>query len=161
MTLAPPGPISPGTTFEGAFRVITEERLRWYGDAVISVVAGEAQSVGSNIHTDESYAREQGLDTVIADGMIVTNWISSLLTDLFGEDYLRAGELRTKYIKPIPIGARIRPVAQVTEHNDAADGSACYALDVWIEDPHGLKLAVGDASVRQQRPNPPPAAPGE
>jgi 3-hydroxybutyryl-CoA dehydratase len=150
MTIAPAGPIAPGTTFEGAFRVITEERLRWYGDAVVSVVAGEVRSIGSNIHTDESYAREQGLETVIADGMIVTNWLSSLLIEQFGEDYLRGGELRTKYIKPIPIGAQVRPVAEVTGRNESGDGAVCYALDVWIEDPAGLKLAVGDASVRQE-----------
>jgi MaoC like domain len=150
MTVTAAGPISLGTTFEGAFRVITEERLRWYGDAVVSVVAGEVRSIGSNIHTDESYAREQGLETVIADGMIVTNWLSSLLTDLFGEDYLRAGELRTKYIKPIPISARARPVAEVTGRNESGDGAVCYTLDVWIEDPDGIKLAVGDASVRQE-----------
>jgi 3-hydroxybutyryl-CoA dehydratase len=149
MTAAPAGPISPGTTFEGVFRVITEERLRWYGDAVISVVAGEPRSIGSNIHTDESYAREQGLETVIADGMIVTNWLSSLLTELFGEAYLCGGELRTKYIKPVPIGSRIRPVVQVTGQSESGDGQVSYALDVWIEDPDGLKLAVGDASVRQ------------
>jgi 3-hydroxybutyryl-CoA dehydratase len=150
MTAAPAGPISLGTTFEGVFRVVTEERLRWYGDAVISVVAGEPRSVGSNIHTDENYAREQGLETVIADGMIVTNWLSSLLTELFGLDYLRGGELRTKYIKPIPLGARARPVVQVTGRDVSGDGTVCYALDVWIEDPDGLKLAVGAASVRQQ-----------
>ena len=55
---------------------MTAERIEWYDSAMLSAAKGELAQVGANIHTDEDYARSQGLTAVIADGMIMTNWCS-------------------------------------------------------------------------------------
>ena len=54
---------------------MTAERIEWYDSAMLSAATGTLAQVGSNIHTDEDYARSQGLPAVIADGMIMTNWV--------------------------------------------------------------------------------------
>ena len=49
-----------------------------------SAASGELAQVGANIHTDDEYAKSQGLPGVIADGMIMANWCSSMLVERFG-----------------------------------------------------------------------------
>ena len=56
-------------------------------------------------NSDEEYARAQELPAVIADGMISTNWISGMLVEQFGMDYLERGELRTRFRRPVLLGA--------------------------------------------------------
>jgi acyl dehydratase len=136
-----------GSEIAGPRRRMTMERIRWYDDAMLSAAKGEFTRAGSNIHTDEEYARSQGLPARIADGMISTNWMSEMLVEQFGMDYLERGELRTKFVKPIFLGAVVSVRARVRSFERSADGGAVYVLDVWCEDEKGVKLTDGDARV--------------
>ena len=93
-----------GAEIAGPVRLMTAERIEWYDSAMLSAGKGELSQVGVNIHTDEEYAKAQGLPAIIADGMIMTNWCSSMMVQHFGMDYLQHGELRTKFIKPVYLG---------------------------------------------------------
>ena len=88
-----------GDELAGPVRAITSTRIEWYDSAMLSAATNELRQVGSNIHTDEEFARSEGFTTANADGMIMTNWCSEMLLRAFGMDYLTRGELRTKYIK--------------------------------------------------------------
>ena len=68
--------------------VVTPERIQWYGDGMHSAATGKLTRAGENIHTDIAYAQGQGLTTAIADGMMSTAWISSVLLKAFGRHYL-------------------------------------------------------------------------
>ena len=136
-----------GSEIAGPTRVMTKERIRWYGDGMLSAAAGVPKQVGSNIHTDEEYARSQGLPGVIADGMISTNWISSMLLMYFGRHYLERGELRTKFIKPVFRDVVVAVRGQVTAIEPLSNGSTRYVLAVWCEDEQGNKLTVGEAKI--------------
>jgi acyl dehydratase len=114
---------------------------------MLAAASGERMRAHHNIHTDEAYALSQGLPAAIADGMLSTNWISSLLIEVFGAAYIEAGERRTKYIKPVFVGVPVRARALVTTVDRDDDGSLRVALDVWAEDPDGVHLTVGDARV--------------
>ena len=80
--------LAVGSEIEGPVRVVTPERIEWYDSAMLSAAKGELARVAVNIHTDEEYAKTQGLTGIIADGMISTNWISSMLLQRFGMAYL-------------------------------------------------------------------------
>jgi 3-hydroxybutyryl-CoA dehydratase len=136
-----------GEELTGPRRVVTAERLRWYGDGMLTAASDVPTQVGANIHTDEAYAREQGLPTVIADGMLSTNWISSLLLAEFGEDYLLTGELRTKFIRPTLVDVSVGTRAKVRRRTDLGGGRIRYELEVWAEDADGTRLTDGDATV--------------
>jgi acyl dehydratase len=127
--------------------VITPERVQWYGDGMHSAATGELRRAGQNIHTDVEYAQRQGLTTAIADGMMSTAWISSMLLKAFGRDYLERGELRTKYIKTTDVGITIKILGRIRERVEQADGSVRLILDVWTENQAGVKLTDGDAVI--------------
>ncbi len=126
---------------------MTPERIEWYDSAMLSAAKGELAQVTVNIHTDEDYARAEGLPAIIADGMISTNWCSEMMIEHFGLDYIERGELRTRFIKPTFLGVTVSVRGRVTAAEAQPNGAMLYKLDVWCEDETGLKLTVGDAKV--------------
>jgi acyl dehydratase len=98
-------------------------------------------------HDDDAYAKKQGLPGIIADGMISTNWILSLLVDVFGPDAASRGRLRTKYIAPVYEDQVLITCASVASVHDNEQGETLYQLDVWCEDDTGKKVTVGEARV--------------
>jgi 3-hydroxybutyryl-CoA dehydratase len=141
-----------GAMIPGRELVVTPERVQWYGDGMHTAATGERRRAGQNIHTDVEYARQQGLTTAIADGMMSTSWISSMLLRAFGRDYLERGELRTKYIRPTDVGITVKILGRIREREQAANGAVRFVLDVWTEDASGVRLTDGDAVV-EIRPN--------
>ncbi|HKH32848.1 MAG TPA: MaoC family dehydratase [Beijerinckiaceae bacterium] len=139
-----------GAEIAGPVRLMTAERIEWYDSAMLSAGKGELSQVGVNIHTDDEYAKAQGLPAIIADGMIMTNWCSSMMIQHFGMDYLEHGELRTKFIKPVYLGQTVHVRGRVLSA-DRSDGGVFYALDVWCEDENGIKVTDGDAKVEVRR----------
>lgn len=143
--------IKVGTDIKGPVRVMTPERIEWYDSAMLSAAKGELTRVTVNIHTDEDYAKSEGLPAIIADGMISTNWCSEMMIEHFGLDYIERGELRTRFIKPTFLGVTVSVRGRVTAAEPQPSGAVVYKLDVWCEDETGLKLTVGDAKVEVRR----------
>jgi acyl dehydratase len=141
-----PADLKVGAELRSAAREMTRERMRWYVDAQPTVAAdnGRIQTQEPTIHDDDDYARKQGLPGIIADGMISTNWIMGLLMDTFGQDFIRKGRLRTKYIAPIYENQVVISCARVTGIESDGDATA-YRLEVWCEDDTAKKLTVGEA----------------
>jgi len=148
----PPAHLTVGDELRAPARVMHRERMRWYVDGLFTARAndGKLHTGEVNIHTDDDYARSQGLPGIIADGMISTNWIFGFLFDTFGQEFLRRGTLRTKYIKPI---VEDQPVIAALRVRDIARAGADlrYSLDVWCEDGRGTVLTVGAADVLLHR----------
>jgi 3-hydroxybutyryl-CoA dehydratase len=136
-----------GQEIAGPVRGITMERIEWYDSAMLSSATNELRQVGSNIHTDPDFAKQEGFTGVNADGMIATNWCSEMLIAQFGMDYLERGELRTKYIKPVNLGVLLHVKGKVTAATPQPNGGTLYVLDVWCEDAEGTKLVDGDAKI--------------
>lgn len=127
--------------------VVTPERVQWYGDGMHTAATGRLMRAGENIHTDVAYARGQGLTTAIADGMMSTAWISSVLLKAFGRHYLENGELRTKYIRTTDVGTSIKVLAKVTERTALSGQDVRFTLEVWTEDETGVRRTDGDAVI--------------
>jgi 3-hydroxybutyryl-CoA dehydratase len=145
---------TPGQELPRLQRTMTAERMRWYSDALETVTLGATAPVlaGPNIHTDDGLARANGLPGRVADGMVSTNWISTLLTDTFGERYLEGGSLRTRYVRPIYEDERIEVVVRITERRTGADGRERLVADVACVKSDGEIATAGEATV--------PVAPG-
>ncbi len=144
---AQPSEFGVGTELTGPERVVTWERIEWYDSAMISAATGKLSQVGDNIHTDDQFARDQGLPAAIADGMTSTNWCSTMMIRHFGMDYVERGELRTKFIKPIFVGSAVSVRGRILSADRLANGDTEYKLDVWCEIDDGTKVVDGDARV--------------
>jgi 3-hydroxybutyryl-CoA dehydratase len=144
---------TPGTELPRLVRTMTAERMRWYADALATVQQGATEPVAAppNIHTDDAIARANGLNGRIADGMVSTNWISSVLTDVFGTQYLEGGSLRTRYVRPIFEDDRIEVVVRITAAEPTPDGTERLRADVSCVKCDGQIATAGVATVRSTR----------
>jgi len=102
-----------------------------------------------SIHTDEEWARAKGFRTTIAQGMMSTAYVSTLMTTAIGEGFVVGGSMDARFLRPVYCGDtlvvtgtvagfsrdkdRTRVHVTVTAHNQggeqtlAATGSAlCY-----------------------------------
>lgn len=135
-----------GDELEGFTKWVSPERVEWYDSAMLSAACGELSQVGVNIHTDEAYAKEHGLPSANADGMISTNWCQTMLMKHFGMDFVKSGELRNKYIKPVPIHSALVVKGKVTGVEQTPLGKL-ISMAVWCENDQGVKMVDGDAKV--------------
>ncbi len=140
--------LSIGTVLRSAPRQMTRERMRRYVDVQDTVAYddGRIHAQPPTIHDDDEYAKSQGLPGIIADGMVSTNWILSLLLDVFGQDVTRKGKLRTKYILPIYEDQTVISFAEVKSVERTSDDETTYFMDVWCE-ADGKKVTVGESVV--------------
>lgn len=137
-----------GSTIVGTTRQMTRDRVIWYEDGLTSAVLGHGGTVRVNAHTDLDFAKANGLDGLLGDGMLSTNWLSSLLFATFGDSYLASGYLRTKFIKPTYVGTWVTPGLELTAIDRGEDGVDTLTFDAWTKDSEGVLLTVGEAKVR-------------
>jgi 3-hydroxybutyryl-CoA dehydratase len=140
---------TPGRELPRLQRTMTAERMRWYSDALelVTLAADEPVHAEPNIHTDDAIARANGLRGRVADGMISTNWISTLLSDEFGHHYLEGGSLRTRYVRPIFEDDRIEVVIRITGRKPADDGRELLVADVSCVKSDGEVATAGEATI--------------
>lgn|SRR5687768_8295033 len=98
-----------------------------------------------SIHSDEAFAREKGFRTCLAQGMMSTAYASQLMVKLLGPGFARGGTLSMAFIKPVYAGDRLT-VRGVVKDRQPENGATRVVVEVWVENQHGEKTAVGHAS---------------
>ena len=98
-----------------------------------------------SIHTDEAWAHQKGFRTTLAQGMMSTAFASEMMTRLLGEGFVRGGTLSMAFIKPVYAGDRLTVRGGVKETRPEG-GRTRVVVEVWCENQHGEKTAVGTAS---------------
>jgi 3-hydroxybutyryl-CoA dehydratase len=98
-----------------------------------------------SIHTDESWAHQKGFRTTLAQGMMSTAYASELMTKLLGAGFLKGGTLQMAFIKPVYAGDRLT-VHGVVKETRPESGRTRVVVEVWCQNQHGEKTAVGTAS---------------
>ncbi len=136
----------PGEEIGRLSRVMTAERMRWHCEGLESALAGRLVTPAPSIHTDDELARANGLPGRVADGMISTNWLSGILTDVFGPAYVGRGSLRTRYVRPVFVDTPVEAVVTV-KRVDETPGGRLLVADVWCETPGGERPTQGEATV--------------
>ena len=98
-----------------------------------------------SIHTDEAWAHQKGFRTTLAQGMMSTAFASEMMTRLLGAGFVRGGTLSMAFIKPVYAGDRLT-VHGVVKETRPEGGRTRVVVEVWCENQHGEKTAVGSAS---------------
>jgi 3-hydroxybutyryl-CoA dehydratase len=139
----------PGEVLPPLVRSMTAERMRWYCDALETALAATDTVVraGPNIHTDDGLARANGLPGRVADGMISTNWVSTLLVDTFGDAVWDGGSLRTRYVRPVFEDEQITTVVTVRNVEPVGGGRRRLTAEVSCTNDRGEPCTVGEATV--------------
>lgn len=100
-----------------------------------------------NVHTDLAAARQSGLPTRAASGAMCLGYLTELLVDLFGAEWLSHGALTAKFIGIVDAGDDVSCTAQVTAREETNSGVR-FTLDVRCENQDGAPVVVGTASGR-------------
>ena len=96
------------------------------------------------IHVDIDFARESGLDDVIAHGMLIMGYMGRLLTSWIAQDAIRSFD--TRFQAMTRVGDAITVSGRVVE-KFANDGEQCVRLEIAATDQKGEVKATGTAVV--------------
>ena len=97
------------------------------------------------IHSDEAFARRKGFAAPLAQAMMSTAYVSELMTRFVGAGFIKGGKLSMAFIKPVLAGDTLTVHGVVKERQPEA-GRTRVVVEVWCENQHGEKTAVGTAS---------------
>ncbi|WDZ91021.1 MaoC/PaaZ C-terminal domain-containing protein [Nocardiopsis sp. HUAS JQ3] len=96
----------------------------------------------ANVHTSLDKAAETGLDRTIVQAQQQTGHIIANLVDVFGATWFTSGELDLRFVSPAYVGDVLTTTGAVLGERDGR-----LELEVWVENDHGTKTAVGWASA--------------
>lgn len=130
-----------GSEFQGNLKTVTEERVYAFSGGFPKGTDWPKK----NIHTDLEFAKSCGLPTRAASGAMFEGYLTELMIDLFGEDWLTYGKMSLKFIAIVDVNDTILPKAIV--QSKQIDGSAVkFTMDAWCQNQHGNKVTVGTAT---------------
>ena len=98
-----------------------------------------------SIHTDEAWARRKGFRTTLAQGMMSTAYVSEMMTRLLGAGFVRGGTMSVAFVQPVYAGDRLT-VRGIVKEVRPEGAVTRVVVEVWCENQHGQKTAVGTAS---------------
>jgi acyl dehydratase len=97
------------------------------------------------IHSDESWAQAKGFRTCLAQGMMSTAYVSEMMTRFLGAGFVKGGRLSMSFVKPVYAGDRLTVHGVIKEKHPEGDRTR-VVVEVWCENQHGQKTALGTAS---------------
>lgn len=129
-----------GQEFSGKPKRVTWQRLWAFSGGPFSACGWPKK----NIHTDPETAKNVGLPTVCASGTQCEGYIVELMIDLFGEGWLRNGELSLKFVKLVLEGDTVCAKGKIRSREEST--GVKFALEVWCENQASDKVVVGTAT---------------
>ncbi|HJN86450.1 MAG: MaoC family dehydratase [Dehalococcoidia bacterium] len=122
-----------GHTFSGKPKTVTLERMRGFSGWPVK-----------NIHTDVEYAKACGLSGPIASGTMFQTYLTELMIDYFGADWLGNGGIKVAFTRAVEPGDIITPKGTV-EKQESTEAGKRVDLRVWCENQRGEPVVVGTA----------------
>jgi acyl dehydratase len=101
---------------------------------------------GNPLHFDPEFATKEGLPAPIATGVMSSAYLSEMLTNAFGIDWLRGGAIDAKYIRPIYAGDTVTARGRISATSETSTGRR-IVLEIWCETQRGEPVTIGTASV--------------
>jgi len=130
-----------GQAFSGREKVVTEDR-------VLAFSGGFPRDPGwpkKTIHTSLDFATSCGLPSRVASGAMFEGYLAELMTELFGESWLRYGAMDLVFVAIVSPGDTLTPKARVKSRQVDGD-SIRFAMEIWCENQRGDKVVVGTAA---------------
>lgn len=129
-----------GAEYTGKTKTISETRVFAFSGGRFDAPGWPAK----NIHTDLEFAKSCGLQTRSVSATQYLGYLTELMIDLFGETWLSHGRMELKFIAIVDVEDSLLTKAVVI--SKALEGSGTrFVLEMWCENQHGNKVAVGTA----------------
>jgi hypothetical protein len=124
----------PGFELEPITKQITLDKSRIY----------QGWPAVRNRHTDYAAAQMTGLREPNINGGQTAEYLGELFIKFFGKGFI-GGHLAISFIGSVAVDAQVTARGVVRERIEEGD-RVRLVLDVWVEDQHGRKVLVGNAS---------------
>ena len=95
-----------------------------------------------NIHTDLESARSSGLPARAASGAMMQGYLTELMLDLFGDEWMTNGRMSLKFIRIVDVNDEIVSKACVASRREDESGIR-FDLELSCENQRGEKVVVG------------------
>lgn len=112
----------------------------------ISFEAMRRYSGETGIHSQEEAGKEKGLGGALMQGGQLVAYLNQMMTNNFGEGYLKGGDIAVSFVKPVRPGDVITTKAIVQELRPEGE-KLRVMCEVWLENQDGEKTTVGTASA--------------
>jgi len=130
-----------GLELTGKLKTITDERVFAFSGGFPKGPDWPKKT----IHTNLEFARASGLPKRTASGAMFEGYITELMINTFGEQWLRGGKMTLKFIAIVTPGDKLLPKA-IIRSRQAENSGVRFALDVWCEKQGGEKVVIGTAT---------------
>jgi 3-hydroxybutyryl-CoA dehydratase len=130
--------INTGMPLTGLQKKVVQENVKLYA---------EASRDYNPIHTNEEFAKKTPAGGTIAHGMLILAYLSQMLNENFGRDWLSGGKLNVRFKTPARPGDFITISGKINRLDKANDITTVYC-EVICENQKGEAVISGDASVR-------------
>jgi len=125
-----------GERIIGPVKTVTLERMRAFSGWP-----------ARNIHTDMEVAKKCGLGAPIASGAMFEGYLTDMMLELFGEDWLHYGRVEVTFLKPVYAGSSVQLMAEVrSKINEGNDEK--LNLEIWGENQQGERFFTGSCTGR-------------
>ena len=84
--------IKPGDILPSVVKHVTQEGINLYA---------EASGDFNPIHIDEAFAAQTPLEGTIAHGMLILAYLSQMMTEAFGDNWLEGSKLSVRFKAPV------------------------------------------------------------
>ena len=137
-------------------RPIVGERFITAHDVSQAQIDAYALASGDHnpLHTDPAFAASTPLGGTVAHGMLVLAWLSALLTDGFGDDWIARGSFRIRFRAPARPGDALTLSATVRTVQEAPAGRRA-TLDLLVANQRQETVIDGQATVPVTTSRPP------
>jgi acyl dehydratase len=130
-----------GTSFQGKMKTVTADRIYAFSGGFPRVKDWPKK----NIHTDLEFAKSCGLSTRAASGAMFQGYLTELMIDLFGENWLSGGKMELTFIAIVDAGDKLLPMA-IVQSRDIDGSRVRFVMEIWCQNQHGNKVVVGTAT---------------
>ncbi len=132
--------LSVGMSLPELKRLVTQEHINLYA---------EASQDFNPIHIDSEFAKQTPLGGTIAHGMLILAYVSEFMTNIFGESWLTAGKLSTRFKVPTRPGDMITVSGKITKMQ-REDGFISIYCDVLCQNQRSEPVIIGETKVRMK-----------
>ncbi len=126
-----------GYTLTGVSKVVTQDQINRYAE-----VSGDSNPV----HLDAGFAAETTFGRIVAHGMLVLAFVSEMLTQQFGRDWLENGTLKVRLRAPVYPGDSVLAYGVVNRLVPENGGHRVHCA-IGCRKADGQEVITGEASV--------------